>query len=366
MMYSVFSYKTVRIPSISFMVIFLSVASSELWAENDWRRKWHLKEREKPLKIDLVEVRGGLAFLSSGSSFGHFPIGQFEEEDQALIRSFEQEQNAQKGRLWSESTTRFWKKLEAKLFAVEKGKRVNFSIPEGKAEPDFYVFYFGASWCGPCHRFMPKLLMHYNRWRAWGFENFEVIFVSWDESRSAQINYYEEFEMPFHLMELRNDESLPELRKVRPSGIPALVVFDREGNPLYHTYKGSEYRGAMAVIEELNDLLIWSNPENPLAVSFQFSKVRERVLKQKPWGENAPARVYRGGFTPELTEQLKAFLPTKLLVRIATNGSAKLRQSELPPELERAVKAELADWYFIPAMENGAFIERSAAFPLGE
>jgi nucleoredoxin len=49
-------------------------------------------------------------------------------------------------------------------------------------------FYFGASWCGPCGKFMPKLKELYAQLKEAGHD-FEVVYVSADQSAEQWEGY---------------------------------------------------------------------------------------------------------------------------------------------------------------------------------
>ncbi|KAK1403317.1 putative nucleoredoxin 1 [Heracleum sosnowskyi] len=89
--------------------------------------------------------------------------------------------------------------------------------------------YFSASWCGPCHRFTPKLVDVYNDVSAKG--GFEVVFVSADEDDESFNEYFSKMPwvaIPFSESDTR--DKLNDLFKV--SGIPHLVLLDEYGKVL--------------------------------------------------------------------------------------------------------------------------------------
>ena len=338
---------------------------TSLVASDAYQRAWNIEGQHKPMKMKLVEVWDGYAFFTGNQIMGFFHLSQFPPDEQALIKSFEDEQMAQRGRLWTESESKFWNRsLRGQLFSVVDGKKQAFNIAEGKPEPDFYVFYYGASWCGPCHRFMPSLLSSNEIYRKMGFENYEIIFVSWDETTADQISYHQEYKMPFPLLKLGADETIPALRSIRPKSIPSIVIFDKDGHPLYQTYENGEYRGPQAVLGDLKRLLAWSNPENPISISIKCQNAKEHVLLKKPWGPNASAKRYHGKFSDELLAQLEPLMPLSLNISMNEKGKPDLAQSDLPKDIRDSVRKELQDWYFIPKMENGVFVETKGTLPI--
>jgi len=90
------------------------------------------------------------------------------------------------------------------------------------------LLYFSAHWCPPCQRFTPKLAELYNRMRADGRDDFEVIFLSSDREEAEFNEYYEQ--MPWLAVpfgdRLRKKE-LSDHFDVR--GIPTLVVLGPDG-----------------------------------------------------------------------------------------------------------------------------------------
>lgn len=89
--------------------------------------------------------------------------------------------------------------------------------------------YFSASWCGPCHRFTPKLVDVYNDVSAKG--GFEVVFVSADKDVESFNEYFSKMPwvaVPFSESDIR--DKLNDLFKV--SGIPHLVLLDEYGKVL--------------------------------------------------------------------------------------------------------------------------------------
>jgi len=87
--------------------------------------------------------------------------------------------------------------------------------------------YFSAHWCGPCRSFTPKLADFAKQLEAQG-KKFPIIFGSSDRDEASFQEYFAT--MPWLAYQL-NDAKIEELKKkFGVSGIPWLVVLDKDGN----------------------------------------------------------------------------------------------------------------------------------------
>ena len=119
----------------------------------------------------------------------------------------------------------------------------------------YLAVYFSASWCGPCKKFTPRLVDWYKQQKA-ELDKFDVIFVSRDESKEDMVEYMKQDGMPWPALSFAkaNQGSSP-LEKYAGRGIPCLVIIDREGKVISHSYKGEEYIGPSKVMKDLEGLL---------------------------------------------------------------------------------------------------------------
>ena len=140
--------------------------------------------------------------------------------------------------------------LDGKLVKLD-GKRVSrFEMTE---KPDYFAFYFSASWCGPCRAFTPSLVEFYDQNDAAG-KAFELIFVSSDQNDDAMEEYMKEDEMGFPAIKHRYAD-MKEIRKYAGSGIPCLVVVDRDGKVIADSYVNGQYVGPTSVMNQLAKLV---------------------------------------------------------------------------------------------------------------
>lgn len=86
--------------------------------------------------------------------------------------------------------------------------------------------YFSAQWCPPCRKFTPLLVEA----RDANQKDFEVVFVSSDQSEAAQKKYMQDADMKWPAIPFDSEkrEALGEKFGIR--GIPSLVVVDDKGN----------------------------------------------------------------------------------------------------------------------------------------
>ena len=63
---------------------------------------------------------------------------------------------------WGASSAPVAKSLRGRLQILRDNKLVAYD-PGAKPEPEFFLAYFGAHWCGPCLQFSPDLVKAYAR-----------------------------------------------------------------------------------------------------------------------------------------------------------------------------------------------------------
>lgn len=115
--------------------------------------------------------------------------------------------------------------LLAENAILEKGEDGGLKpIPAGSLNGKIIGLYFSAHWCPPCRKLTPILAGKYKEIVSAG-HNFEIIFISGDQSKKEAGEYFAEH--PWKMLDFDKDESngaLNELFEV--SGIPHLVLLD--------------------------------------------------------------------------------------------------------------------------------------------
>ncbi|BCX50004.1 alkylhydroperoxide reductase/thiol protein [Haloferula helveola] len=116
----------------------------------------------------------------------------------------------------------------------------------------YYLFYYTASWCGPCQRFTPSLVQFYDEKKS---DEFEIILVTSDRDEASMTKYATSKKMAWPHLKLSKVGSFRSKFKHPGGGIPNLVLTDLEGNIIKSSYEGKNYMGPTVVMQHLGSLL---------------------------------------------------------------------------------------------------------------
>jgi thiol-disulfide isomerase/thioredoxin len=216
---------------------------------------------------ELLDVYGGVAVLGSKKQLTLASIPQLDPAGLDRVAAFLAARPPEAlCTLWRDSKSPVATAAMKRLRVLSDDKLVAFD-PGERAEPDLYLVYFSAHWCGPCRRFTPALRAAYEKLRAHPQlgTRFELIFISSDESAAAQLTYAKEAAMPWPMIDFRQLGRVGVLERRAGDGIPCLVVIDRQGRALLHSYQGAEYIGPQAVLEKFATLLAQLKTNTPAA-----------------------------------------------------------------------------------------------------
>lgn len=124
----------------------------------------------------------------------------------------------------------FDKLLDGNLVALD-GRSLK-SVRDLEKPQKYYVFYYTASWCGPCQAFTPSLVDFYNEHKT---DNFELVLISSDRDERSMTTYAQEKKMPWPQLRLSRTERFEKATEHGVTGIPSLIVCDLEGNVVSRT-----------------------------------------------------------------------------------------------------------------------------------
>eukprot|EP00475_Leptophrys_vorax_P028512 TRINITY_DN4129_c0_g1_i4.p2 TRINITY_DN4129_c0_g1~~TRINITY_DN4129_c0_g1_i4.p2 ORF type:complete len:162 (-),score=44.79 TRINITY_DN4129_c0_g1_i4:122-607(-) len=120
------------------------------------------------------------------------------------------------------------------------GKEVELSTLKGKV----VGLYFSAHWCPPCRRFTPELVSTYNTLKKEN-KNFEVVFVSCDNSEHEFMEYFMSMgwlAVPFDDANRRKNVA----QHFGVQGIPCLVIIGEDGQVITKSGVNGVYSGGVA------------------------------------------------------------------------------------------------------------------------
>ena len=146
----------------------------------------------------------------------------------------------------------FDKILDGNLLKL-KGKSLK-PLKDLEKPAKYYLFYYTASWCGPCHKFTPSLVEFYNKHKP-ADHDFELILITCDDDEKAMEAYAAELNMPWPQLKLAKAPKFKQEFHHPGGGIPNLVLTDLQGNLVKTSYEGANYVGPNVVMNHLETLL---------------------------------------------------------------------------------------------------------------
>lgn len=223
---------------------------SPLYAEY---RTWTKQDGSTAL-LDLIGKTGEgkemkAKFRMRNGKIVNFPVSELNADDMKRVQNWTAPKAVAAGpkSVFDEVLTNQLVKLD------EDGKKlVAYEIE--KKPTKYYMFYYTASWCGPCKRFSPSLVKFYDESKPKSDE-FEVILITSDDDEAAMENYASGSKMNWPHLKLSMVDGFRAKFQHPGGGIPNLVLTDLEGKIIKSSYEGKNYMGPDVVLEHLKKLI---------------------------------------------------------------------------------------------------------------
>lgn len=314
-------------------------------------------QRGESFEAEISGVYGDVVFLHNARGTATLDLDTLDDASLAHVARFLARPNSSVP--WRTSESPLAKPLAKRLLVLRDGKLVPFDRGD-RPEPEFYLIYFGAHWCGPCRRFSPDLLKTYQQMKAVAPDRFEVIFVSDDRDSAEQLTYVRELPMPWPV--LRHGATVSALDRWRARGIPCLVVLTRDNQLLFHSYAGDEYLGAHDPLEKFRVLLNHLLENSPSPGRHRLA-VAAHILAAAG-GDRAAAP-----YLVAIDSRRNRTLPkTPLHARVSLDAKGLVVGAEFTPALELVaadqLQRETEHWRFLPAVRQGQPIASIVEFPI--
>lgn len=116
--------------------------------------------------------------------------------------------------------------LEGNLVKLDEKKLAKCT--DATKPKKYYIFYYTASWCGPCQAYTPTLVKFYNDVKP-NNENFELVLITADRDEKSMEKYAADKKMPWPLLQLGDVGKFEKKFNHGVKGIPSVITCDLEG-----------------------------------------------------------------------------------------------------------------------------------------
>jgi thiol-disulfide isomerase/thioredoxin len=122
-------------------------------------------------------------------------------------------------------------------------------LPESANQPQYYVVYFAANWCGWCTRFTPTLIKFHEEVQA-KHPQVQIVYLSSDRTAEEMGETYKRHNMPWPAVAYDKRSEVLGLMTMSGPSTPHLAVYTADGR-LFHDGMPAGMNGANAAIQSL-------------------------------------------------------------------------------------------------------------------
>ncbi|PTY05667.1 hypothetical protein DB347_14975 [Opitutaceae bacterium EW11] len=305
----------------------------------------------KQISGTIGGVYGPLVLVTGKGTSRLVPVEQLDDTSLGRVAA-SRNQGAPSATDWAASNSPVAQALRGKLTQLNNGKLVDYTMPG--PEPEFYLVYFSAHWCGPCRRFTPGLIEEYKKLKEGpAAARFEMIFVSNDNDADEQRAYITSQSMPWPAVKYTALGRVRLLEKWAGPGIPCLVVVNREGDVLFHSYSGDTYLGPQAALDAFKSLLPLLDPNSAMTRRAWYRSARHDWLQVHRGGDVAPSAYFVS------LDRQKYPVARKVDLTVTVEVDAEGHVVDVVPsddglsEFSSHLRRDARDWLFLPAVHGG-------------
>ncbi len=176
----------------------------------------------------LIEVKGDqVSIKQSTGRTVTFAKSKLSGDDQKYIAAQAEAKEKEKAKSTTAQSSPMAKALKGRTVALE-GKKLKKNDFLATKSPEYYLLYWGASWCGPCQQGAPALVELYNEKLAKA-TNIELIHISSDDQEDGMLSFVTDHQMKFPVVTKKDRDKLNIIKPLFPSAIPSYKLVDANG-----------------------------------------------------------------------------------------------------------------------------------------
>lgn len=230
----------------------------------------------------------------------------------------------------------------------------------GRREPRFFIVIYGTNGDGKGWEVIDAVLPLYRKLQAAFPGEAEALFFGVDHKSSDHRNMAVSKQMPWLVTDLSQQPNMTILRRFIPGTKVGVVVFSRDGVPLF-SRDASEFDQIAQPVADLIVLLETIRPENPKGWKDRAHYLR--AIRPVVFAQGHADPVLIGNpLVPEGLRQRKIRRVEATLTVAADGAVTRVDLNSSAADLPTAMRSPIADalqkaCIFVPAVHNGQFVD---------
>jgi len=126
----------------------------------------------------------------------------------------------------------------------------------------YFVFFWGANWCGWCHKVSPELAGFVSRHRE-QLHDVTIVMLNGDKQDTEMLKYLREKQLPWPGVRLADWSRVPYFSGTHEGSYPQLLITDRFGRIVYNGFGGGpeNIRDHLAAMAKVTKDGVVSSPQ---------------------------------------------------------------------------------------------------------